>query len=343
MLFQNAELHNVGELIPQEDGSHTWLRVPHYVADGISLSLGKYAIELATGVELRFVLKGKSARLTMSTVEGEGAFHVYRGSIQGNCQDCESDKQIGPEPRVYEIGRIDRMNRVKEMSERLEMPWDCEVVRVVFDRGRIRLHSIEGDIEPPTPAQRPQKTILFYGSSITHGCSSLDLSHSWPFLVAHNLKMDYRNLGMPGSCAMEPEFCDYLASEGERGNWDVAVLELGINVINWADDLITERVTNVITQVAGRNPEKPVFVISPFFWCEETFEDSEDYGLGEKWRKRIAEIVDALAYSNVTYINGLDILDNESYMSADFVHPNIQGVQRIADRLTEKLSSLLSL
>ena len=36
-------------------------------------------------------------------------------------------------------------------------------------------------------------------------------------------------------------------------------------------------------------------------------------------------------------INGIDVLDNMSYMSADEIHPNIYGVQRIADVLTSKI------
>ena len=42
-------------------------------------------------------------------------------------------------------------------------------------------------------------------------------------------------------------------------------------------------------------------------------------------------------YANITYINGLDLLGDMSLLSADEVHPNIYGVQQIADRLTERL------
>lgn len=38
--------------------------------------------------------------------------------------------------------------------------------------------------------------------------------------------------------------------------------------------------------------------------------------------------------ANVKYINGLSLLDSVKYLSADKVHPNIYGVQKIADGLT---------
>ena len=39
----------------------------------------------------------------------------------------------------------------------------------------------------------------------------------------------------------------------------------------------------------------------------------------------------------MTYVNGLDVLGDASFISADEVHPNIYGVQRIADVLTSKI------
>ena len=146
--------------------------------------------------------------------------------------------------------------------------------------------------------------------------------------------MDARNLGMAGSCALEPEMAEYIASEGEKGNWNLAILELGINVLSWEDEKIASRVENIINQVAGRNPDKPTFVISPFYYCGDDFNPNDR---AKVWRKIIEETVTKLHYPNVTYINGFDVLDKALYMSADEVHPNIYGVQRIADILTDKI------
>ena len=95
---------------------------------------------------------------------------------------------------------------------------------------------------------------------------------------------------------------------------------------------------NIIREVAGRNLDKQIFVISPFYHCGDDFNSSDR---ARVWRAIIKQTVDILNYKNVTYINGLDILDNASYMSADEVHPNIYGVQRIADMLTEKIRKVV--
>jgi lysophospholipase L1-like esterase len=100
--------------------------------------------------------------------------------------------------------------------------------------------------------------------------------------------------------------------------------------------MIISRTENLLRQVAGRNQGKPIFVISPFYNCGDDFNKEKRAG-GERWRRLVGEIVAKLNYPNVTYINGLDVIGDMSYMSADEIHPNIYGVQKIADVLTEKI------
>lgn len=338
MIYKNFEIHNVAELIYNDDGSVSWKRVPSEVAAAMEAAMADNMVHSATGVELRFVIKGESATIRMCTYSNDpksfSTFHVYRGGIQGGWSDHEVHRHVTDEIQDFVIEKSTNISKLKIMSDKSGYDWDPEVVRIIFDRGRYKIYDVIGDVTPPLKTQCPRKTLLTYGSSITHGSNSIDQSHSWASVVAHNLGMDVRNLGMAGSCAMEPEMAEYIASEGERDNWSVATLELGINVLSWADEKITQRVENMIRQVAGRNPDKPIFVISPFYYCGDDFDQN---GYAKKWRKMIEEIVTELDYKNVTYINGIDVLDNMSYMSADEIHPNIYGVQRIADVLTSKI------
>ena len=342
MIWKNIEVFNVAELVPQDDGSVSWLRVPRAAYETLETPTGKLMAVNSTGVELRFAILGKSVKLVMSTSEGPEsfcAFHVYRGGIQGGWEDHEYNSHITPEPQTFEIKRSANMKNLQTMTDAMGLDWAPEVVRVIFDRGDIKLHDVIGEVEPPKQSQTPKNTLLCYGSSITHGSNSIDASHTWAAVLAHNLNMDCRNLGFAGSCAMEPEMVDYIASLGEQGKWQVANLELGINVLEWDEDKIRTRVENTLDQIAGRNPDKPVFVISPFYYGAELLRQCT---AGGKWRRIMEEIITRRKDPNVTYINGLDILGDISGMSGDEIHPNIYGVQQIADRLTAVYRQKLS-
>lgn len=329
MVYKNVVFHNVAELFCNNDGSVSWKRVPTDVH--AAQEIDSRVVYNCTGVELRFVIHGESATIRMRSCD-EGRFHVYRGAVQGSWEDHEIHKNVGAGVTDFVIDRSSNIEHLRAMTNRCGYAWDCEVVRIIFDQGSFSIFDVLGDVEPPRKNQCPQKTIMAYGSSITHGSNSIDTSHTWVSVLAHNLNMDARNLGMAGSCAMEPEMVDYIASEGEKGNWDLATLELGINVLDWDEKKIVARVENTITQIAGRNPEKPVFVISPFYCCGDDFDPD---GKAENWRMLIERVANRLNFPNVTYIKGTDILGDMSYISADEVHPNIYGVQRIADKLTE--------
>ena len=341
MICKNFEIHNVAELIYNDDGSVSWKRVPSEVATTMEESVADKAIHNSTGVELRFVMKGDFATIRMSSYSNDPksfcSFHVYRGGIQGGWSDHAGHCHVTGEIQDFVIEKSKNISALKTMSDKSGYDWDPEVVRIIFDRGRYKIYDVIGDVTPPLKTQCPRKTLLAYGSSITHGSNAIDQSHAWVSVVAHNLGMDARNLGMAGSCALEPAMAEYIASEGEKGNWDIATLELGINVLKWEDEKIRKRTENIIRQVAGRNSEKPIFVISPFYHCG----DDSDNDRAKIWRKIIEETVFRLDYKNVTYINGLDVLGDASFMSADEVHPNIYGVQRIADVLTSKIRKVL--
>jgi len=343
MVYKNFEIHNIAELTYENDGSVSWIRVPSDVYNVMESEHAPEAAHDSTGVELRFVLKGDSAVIRMSTYDAnpavEGRFHIYRGGIQGIWSDHEVHRHVTGTPEDFVIEKSKNISNLKVMTETCGYDWDPEVVRVIFDYGRFRIYDITGDIEPPKKEQLPKRTLLAYGSSITHGSNSIDMSHSWVSMVAHNINADALNLGMAGSCALEPEMADYIASEGEKGGWDIATLELGINVLEWEDDKIHSRVENIINCVAGRNPDKPILVISPFYYCAEDFDGNKS---PDNWRRIIEETVKKLSYPNVTYINGIDVLGGMSYMSADEVHPNIYGMQAIAEFITEKIKSIIN-
>ena len=132
---------------------------------------------------------------------------------------------------------------------------------------------------------------------------------------------------------MEPEIIEWIASEGEKGKWDTAILELGINVLTWKEEKIAERVKNALIQIAGRNQNKQIYVISPLYSMSDYNQSTE----AEKWRRVTEETVNTLNYHNVKYINGLVLLGDMSLVSADGVHPNIYGIAQISEKLTAEL------
>lgn len=328
MIYKNIDFHNVAEMV-ELDGKLRWLRVPERVLDAMETEGGKNACRNATGVELRFVMLSDEVKLRIRTVNPKGtvAVNVYFGGMQGGWQHYGEGGYFSGESEIV-IKRPDNMEMIKKMSRDSGYPWSADVVRVML-RGLFELVETEGEVRPPEKSELPPKTLLTYGSSITHGSNALTPSCTWASVLAHNLGVDLINLGMPGNCRMEPELVDYIASL----EWDAALLELGINVLPWDEETIRRRVSYTLTRIAGDHPHKRVYVMSPIF-CHNDYQGKGD---ARRWREVVEAVVRETAYPNVEYINGLDIMGDVSGLSGDEVHPNIYGIQRISARLTERI------
>lgn len=334
IIYKNMEIHNAAALLPGEHGGVMWLRYPEAVCEGFEKEGARIQAGNASGVELRFLMLSERVTLRIRST-AIGHYHIYRGGLQGGWYDHEG-KTTSPDGTEIVIERkeqpyIDRMHRD------FALPWNPMLIRIIFDRGRFEIIDVEGDIALPGEKDTPRKTILFYGSSITHGSNSLNDSNSWTSWVAHGLGMDKLNKGLAGSCYMEDSTVSYLGNIGKEGAWDIAVLELGINVLRFDAKKRYERAKNTLQRIAGANPEKPVFVISPFY-CSDDYDGA---GRAAAWRETLKTVIAELGYQNVTYIPGDAVLSDMRGISTDLVHPSVYGIACIAERLEGKMREVL--
>ena len=328
MIYKNFEIHGAAEIKEHKNGGITWSRLPEDVYQTMS-DMGQRQVLGSTGVELRFVMECDEVILKIQAL-GDGSsvstFEIYYGGIQGGWECHEVDKFIPNKAEEFVIKKPKNMDTLKKMTEQACLDWSPEVIRIIFNRGTYRVIGIDGNIRPPKKNEVPQKTLLCYGSSITHGSNAYTQPDCWVSVLAHNINYDVVNFGFAGSCRMEPEVIEYIADY----DFDVAVLELGINIRRWEREQAYEYSKNTIKKVA--QTKKPVFVISPFY-------NDEDFKSGgiksNMWREVLESVCKELGYSNVTYINGLDILGDMSLISGDEIHPNIYGSRQIAERLTK--------
>lgn len=335
LTFKGIQLHNVSEL---EQNSSTegfyMLRVPKDVENGLN-DMAKDRNILNTGVELRFVAVDDEVRITLQ-IDAENDVStpmIYYGNIQAGWQ--ESQKVVYNKPTEIVVKKPERLEYLRKIASDFGHSFDPEVIRVVMPAKKCCIIDVVGRCNPPKAEQMPQKRYLAYGSSITHGSLSVLPATSYAFVVAENLKADLINLGYAGSAAMEPCMADYIA---ERKDWDFATLEMGINVINtMSEEEFENRVRYFVYKIASENPDKTVVCIDMFYF-------SLDYENNEKadvYRNIVRKVVEELNLANVSYINGKSLLDNMDGLSADLIHPNVRGMQKIAENLTSQLKSLI--
>lgn len=320
MRYDNIFLHNVEELIPCE-GGFAMSRLPaHLRAILEQRNAGQVALH-SSGVELRFRIRSGEARIILhlqDTTEGLPAQILY-GSFQGGW--TMSAKAIGREPTELRIALPEQRELLRQIAKKQRMPFNPDVIRVLLPYGVCILDDVHGDLEPPQPEDLPSRTLLSYGSSITHGSLSLGSLQCYASRIARVLGYDGINLGLAGNCHLEPEIAEYIVA---RKDWNAATMEMGINMLGFDESQFEKRVFDFVDILA--RDSRPIFVTDIFGF-------NGDQKLASRFRAIVAEA----CKGKLDHISALSLLNDPSMISADLVHPALEGHEQIAARWLERI------
>ena len=315
MIYQNINFHNVEELIQTPKG-YAMARIPKDIRLQVNEGIRNRTCFYSTGVELRFKLLGEKATIFLRTDKAQEAqaAYIYYGSIQGGWEN--SSKTIFTEVTPITISRPDNIAKLAEITMQNNLPFQPEVIRIVLPYGTCYFVGVEGDIEPPSPEDMPEKTYLAYGSSITHGSLALAAPYTYPFRIAAKLKCDYLNLGFAGTAHLEKSMAEYLIS---RKDWDFASVEMGINMIGEAFTIeFFEKQVKEFVEVLAEDT-RPIFATNIFGFN----------GIGQDKAEKYREIVQEHAQDRLIFTDGLELMNNPAYISQDLTHPSLDGIEEI--------------
>ena len=323
MILGQAELHNVHELLDDPGGTGSiCCRVPNDLRVTLNESAKNNALQ-ASGCEIRFNLEGRRAVITLQSPEGPTLAEVYQGDYFSalHIVDAAPTRIVVERPDTEPV-----MRRVAPSDAR----FDTGLSRVVLPwRPSVRLISIEGETSLPRPEQTPDTRYLAYGSSITHGSTAVRPTGTYPSRTAEFLGTDLFNLGFGGGAHMEAGMADYIAG---RDDWDIATLEMGINVVQSFDvDEFHRRVEYFVTTIADAHPDDWIFCID-IFPCLYDFMSVEKCGI---FRSIVAERVSQLNRPKLVHIPGDAVLRSNNGLTVDLVHPAPGGFEEMARNLAD--------
>ncbi|MCY3773705.1 MAG: GDSL-type esterase/lipase family protein [Gemmatimonadetes bacterium] len=323
MILGQAELHNVHELLDDPGGTGSiCCRVPNDLRVTLNESAKNNALQ-ASGCEIRFNLEGQRAVITLQSPEGPTLAEVYQGDYFSalHIVDAAPTRIVVERPDTEPV-----MRRVAPSDAR----FDTGLSRVVLPwRPSVRLISIEGETSLPRPDQAPKTRYLAYGSSITHGSTAVRPTGTYPARTAEILGTDLFNLGFGGGAHMEAGMADYIAG---RDDWDIATLEMGINVVQSFDvDEFHRRVEYFVTAIADAHPDDWIFCID-IFPCLYDFMGVEKC---KTFRSIVAERVSQLNRPKLVHIPGDAMLRSNNGLTVDLVHPAPGGFEEMARNLAD--------
>ncbi len=318
MIYKNTELFNVEEISETKE----FTKIYRFPQDVFSKMNGREAALLTTGCEIRFIGEASvTVGAVSSVLDGYGRVEVYRG-----------DRFYWA--FTFPVGQKCAIKLCYDTNADNYYDNHNKVWRVVFGhyfQGVI--YDIEpiGEIRPPKKGELYSKTMVAYGSSITHGDTTICYSDAHIFKLSEKLGVDIENKGVRGECMCEKEVADFFANK----KYDIMYMELGINMMGRFTPLeYYERAFNLISQL---DKDTPVIFISPYRHFRSLSKDNAVKVEVKSYAETARRIYNDLKRDNVYFIDGLEIVDNLDMLSCDLIHPAVYGHQLMCDRIYDKL------
>ena len=343
MIYQGMEIYNCKEIITVPDYEEEIIcRIPNALRLQLN-SLAKRTACHCAGVELRFnpVDPIITVRLKVQNIDKyfnkKVPIEIYYGCFQD-----PNYVIVGEGISEIMIKKPELHTIMNHMTQDESLPFDSNLVRIVLPySAQVSIIDVIGNIRIPESHQSPKKKWLVYGSSISHGSSAYVTSSSYVSSCSKKLGVDLINLGFPGSAMIEAEMADYIA---DNKDWDIALLELGINA-KWDFETLTDvpvevfinKIDYFINRIAFKNPAKKIICMDMFLWRGDYDGDENTI----KYRAALKEKVQSMHSENVLYINGRELLNKSSGLCIDLIHPSSDGMDEIAVNLSNYMQGLL--
>jgi len=339
MQYENVILHNTEEAneVEGRDGLRLQ-RVPESVRVELNPSAQEKMLN-PDNAEIRFRLRSGPVKLTLSS-EGHTDAVVLFGQFQANGEFV----RLTDQKQTIEITLPERLAQL-DPQHCEGMTFNPRVCRIVFGRlanSPVYIHSVQGDVEPPSPDDVPKTRYLAYGTSITHGASASRPYLSYAAQTAWRLGADLINLGSGGSALCEHAIADHIAG---RQDWNIASLALSVNMIGgFSREEFRERCAYMVNAVAGSDTGRSVFCITLYpHWRDfgGALAGEEDTKKAADFRDILRAIVRDCPHPNVHLVEGPDILDNISGLGSDLLHPTDLGMIRMGENLAAAIKRRL--
>ncbi|WP_207953081.1 SGNH/GDSL hydrolase family protein [Paenibacillus agricola] len=331
------EFHNIAEL--EENPLRSGLKLQRF-PQSIRASMGdqgRMAATQSSGCEIRFVTEAGKIRLTMEALETTGDLMVFKGDY------VHSHHRLQPGVRhTILLEKPELFDKIK--PELLQAGrFSTDVWRIFTCRYNAIFHELDTfghAVRPPHADEVPKLRWLAYGSSITHGGAALNNVNTYIQQAARLLKVDVLNQGLSGACLCETEVVDYLVG---REDWDLATLELGINMRRWfTPEEFKMRTTYLIEQITRKHPDKPIVVITTYPNFSNWLKEPDETSLRDDvYRQILRELVAAQSRPNLHLIEGSDILSDKAGLSCDLLHPSEAGHIQMGYNLAGKLQPII--
>lgn len=285
-----------------------------------------------SGVQMRFRTNSQTIFLSVDVSAGTTrSYFSFDIFVNGEKTDdlknfCDSEMSSEYVSAKFPLGNFSKTICIGEGDKDvcIYFPWSVMAVLKEF--------SID-DGAFITPV-KPNKKMLCFGDSITHGYDAAHPSNKYITKLAAALDAEEYNKAIGGEI-----FFPALAGAKEDFEPDYITVAYGTN--DWSHctkEVFAKNCKEFYDILCHNYPKATVFAITPIWRKDMT--ESKPFGDFMSVRESIREIT--AEYKNVSVIDGSDFVPGDESLFSDLrLHPNDKGFEYYAENLTKRVKEIL--
>ena len=283
----------------------------------------------SAGMSIRFLSNSKSINVKWTILNNLKMNHMAETGIKGVDLYFKNKDNW----QYLNTGRPDGIKNestlINNMSEEMR---EFKIFLPLYD-GVVNIEvGIDSNSVIKKPLKNRNKSIIFYGTSITQGgCASRPgMAHT--NIISRKLDLDCINFGFSGNGRMEQPIAK-LMSESKPLFY---VIECMPNMEN--QENVTNKTIPLVNTIRENNPEAPIVFVENFIPTSPILDEKREneirgmnLALKTEYQKMISE-----GYNNIFYIESKNAIGNDNEGTVDGVHFTDLGFLRYADFLIDK-------
>ncbi len=187
-----------------------------------------------------------------------------------------------------------------------------------------------------TPASTAKKPLVFYGTSILHGCSASRTGMSFSAMLGRYFEMPVVNLGFSGNGKMESYFGDIL-SEIDAS---VYILDCLPNLHNFKKEDVENRVLTCVRKLRKSHPDTPIVLVEDRSYTHPNLTGKPTEYHNREGQRAAYKILKK-EMKNLYYAEGDILLGDDNEAAVDGSHPSDLGMYRYFTALKPIISKAL--
>ncbi len=320
-----------GTTFPDSVKENSFDRIPYSYKEKVRPVIWSLS-KASAGISIRFFTNSSSVGVKWELLNDTKMSHMTETGIKGIDLYCRTGNQWQFVNTAKPAGKANWFMLVNNMKSEMR---EFKMYLPLYD-GIVKLEiGIDSLAQIVKPSSNDQKPLVFYGTSITQGCSASRPGMVHTNIISRKLNVDCINFGFNGNGKMEKPVAEIMS----RIEASCYIID---GVANMSPDEIRQNTAGLVETIRESHPKTPVVFIECLLFEKAFFDDSTRIVVNNKNSALKAEFekLAGRGFTDIFYITNDNAIGDDHEATVDGVHFTDLGYMRYSDFIISKLAEL---